>query len=94
MVSPAPRSALHKHVVCRVELSEQVVRRVERHLAALGVGMEQLEKQTCPVEGRTQLSYVCDKGENLNWVEITADFSSPGKTVTENYLSSLLLGVF
>lgn len=45
--------------------------------------MEQLEEQTCQVEGQTQLSYVY-KGENLNWVEITAVFSSPGKTVTGN----------
>lgn len=41
-------------------------------------------EQTRQVEGQTQLSYVYDKGENLNWVEIMADFSSPRKTVTGN----------
>lgn len=33
---------------------------------------------------QTQFSYVYDKEENQNWVEITADFSSPGKTVMRN----------
>lgn len=36
------------------------------------------------MEGRTQLSYVYDKEETLNWVGMTADFSSPGKTVTRD----------